>query len=182
MNLDTSLFLQLNSLHASWLDPLMVFASGQFLWIPFILYFIYFAAKNLRTRPAVLFGLFLVLTLIACDVTSSYILKNIFERLRPCKLPELKLLIHSFGQKCGGKYGFVSSHAANSTAIIQFALLTLPFTFRFKHLFWVIPCLVAYSRIYLGVHYPGDVLGGAVVGIFWASAFAWMFNRSRARS
>ncbi len=179
--LDTDLFLFLNSFHARWLNGVMEFLSGQVVWLPLVFFFIYSAGKNLSRRNTYLFCLFLFLTLVVCDVSSSYLLKNIFERLRPCRLAELKPLINSFGQKCGGKYGFVSSHAANSVALIHLSLRTLPLRSSAKHLFYLAPVLVGYSRIYLGVHYPGDILGGALVGVFWGSILAWIFNRSTER-
>ena len=131
----------------------------------------------LSRRQLGVFIIFLVLTLVLSDVTSSYILKNLVERMRPCRLEELKTLIHQFGQKCGGKYGFVSSHAANSTALVFFSLSSLKLPARF-HLFWILVVLVCFSRIYLGVHYPGDILGGCLVGFSWAGLMSFVFRRT----
>ncbi len=152
--------------------------SGQALWAPFIGYFFWHAYRRLGKAETILFGVFLVLTIIASDTSSSYLLKNIFQRFRPCRELDLKPLIYSFGQKCGGKYGFVSSHAANSVALVLFSIRGLELTGKFWKLIWALPLFVAYSRIYLGVHYPGDVLGGALIGAGWAWAFS-SFYRSR---
>lgn len=175
-SLDQSLFLFLNALHFSWLDQIELFLSGQIIWIPFVGYFFYYSYKYHGQKFTAYFGLFLLLSLIASDITSSYLLKNIMERLRPCREVDLKPLIYSFGQKCGGKYGFVSSHAANAFNLIFFSLQTLRFEKKYYYYFWIVPALVSYSRIYLGVHYPGDVLGGIVVGLSYAMIFSKMFN------
>jgi undecaprenyl-diphosphatase len=174
--LDRSFFLFLNSFHAPFLNPVMTFLSGQAIWIPFIGFFFYYSYKKQGKKLTFLFGLFLVLAIIASDVTSSYILKNIVNRLRPCRELDLQPLIYSFGQKCGGKFGFVSSHAANSVVMIFFSIRSLRFERKAVYLFWLIPLLVGYSRIYLGVHYPGDILGGTIIGLFWGFCFSTMFR------
>jgi undecaprenyl-diphosphatase len=177
--LDRSLFLAINSWHSEWINPLMVFFSGQIIWLPLIMIALWIAFKQLGVKGFSLFFLFLILTIIASDVFSSYILKNSFNRLRPCRVIDLKPFIYQFGQKCGGKFGFVSSHAANSVAVVFFTLRILPFKSYSIYLLWLLPFIVSYSRIYLGVHYPGDVIFGAMVGIFWAFLFSWIFKRTR---
>ena len=172
---DRSLFLMLNSVHAEWLNQLMQVFSGQAIWIPFLGYFFWYAFRKHGRAYTLYFALFLILALVASDVTSSYILKNIVNRLRPCREIDLMHLIYSFGQKCGGKYGFVSSHAANSVALVFFSIRSLNFGKRWIYTFWAIPALVGFSRIYLGVHYPGDILGGTLVGIMWSYLFSTFF-------
>lgn len=146
--------------------------SGQTLWIPFIGYFFWFSFRKNGKEATLYFALFLILALVASDVTSSYLLKNLTDRLRPCREIDLKPLIYSFGQKCGGKYGFVSSHAANSVALVLFSIRSLKFEKKWIYFLWIIPAIVAYSRIYLGVHYPGDVIGGILVGTIWGWTFS----------
>ena len=175
--LDRDLFLVMNSWHAGWLNPLMVFISSQVVWVPLIVFLIYLAFKNLDQKSFYLFILFLILTIIASDVTSSYVLKNVVQRLRPCRLPEIKAIYNDFGQKCGGRFGFVSSHAANSICILVFSFVALKFQNKKYHLLWILPLLVCFSRIYLGVHYPGDILGGLVVGSLWGAGLGWCFIR-----
>ncbi len=175
--LDLGLFLLINQLHLDWLNPIMVFLSGQFIWIPMIVFFFWKAKNEVSRRPMAMFFLFLVLAIVLSDVTSSYILKNLVTRFRPCRLEELQPLIYQFGQKCGGKYGFVSSHAANSVALIYFSLRALKLPARF-HLIWILPALVSYSRVYLGVHYPGDILGGVGVGLFWGSIALKLYQKT----
>lgn len=181
-SLDRSAFLFLNSLHAEWLNSLMTVLSGQSVWVPFLGYFFWYSYKHFGKKETGYFALFLLLTLIASDVTSSYVLKNMINRLRPCREIDLQPLIYSFGQKCGGKFGFVSSHAANSFALVMFSVRTLNFESKWKHLIWIAPTLVSFSRIYLGVHYPGDILGGLIVGICWSLWFAWIFKNRQGAS
>ncbi len=175
ISLDKTLFLIINSWHFPWLNSIMTFLSGQSIWIPFVLFIFFSAYKNLERKQFYLFMLFSALGLMASDATSSYLMKNIFERLRPCKVEELKTVIYHFGQKCGGKYGFVSSHTANSFCLIYFSLLIV-FKQKWRHLLWILPMLVAYSRLYLGVHYPGDILGGFLIGLLWGGLFAYFFK------
>lgn len=176
LSLDRSLFLAINSMHVSFLDSFMVFLSGQLIWLPFIGYFFYYSYKKTGKIQTGYFALFLILALVASDVTSSYILKNIFNRLRPCRDLDLKPLLYNFGQRCGGKFGFVSSHAANSVVLVLFSLRALKFQTKYSYSLWIIPGLVAYSRIYLGVHFPGDILGGMAVGLIWGYFFSSMFR------
>lgn len=176
---DTKTFFFLNSFNAGWLNPIMIFFSSQIIWVPLIAFFLFISFKEFPRNKFNLYIFFLILTLIASDVTSSYILKNIFKRLRPCREEDIKLLIYSFGQKCGGRFGFVSSHAANSFAILTFSFLMLKKIKRIFHLLWIIPVLVSFSRIYLGVHFPGDLLGGAFIGILWAVVFTQILKRSK---
>jgi len=167
ISLDRRFFLFLNSLHSEYLNTLMVILSGQLIWLPLIGFFIYQAFKQNEKKFLFFFIMFLSLGLIASDVTSSYILKNIFSRLRPCREVDLKLLINSFGQKCGGKFGFVSSHASNSTVLIFYSLINLKFNKRIFYCLLLVPFFIGFSRIYLGTHYPGDILGGMIIGLFW---------------
>lgn len=98
------------------------------------------------------------------DKISVYAFKDVFERFRPCHNLELKDLIHTVNGKCGGTFGFVSSHAANTFMFASLSSLFLrKYWFVFFIFFWA--ALVSYSRIYLGVHYPLDIAGGALLGI-----------------
>lgn len=169
---DHKLFLFLNSFHHPSLNHVMQFLSGQLIWAPFIFYFVWSSLKSRGKKETYLFVLFLILTLAASDVSSSYMIKNIFNRLRPCRDLELMKQIYLFGQKCGGKYGFVSSHSANSFALITFAFRILKLKNLERYFLLILAVLVAYSRIYLGVHFPGDILAGAVVGVMWGMLFS----------
>jgi undecaprenyl-diphosphatase len=180
--IDQKLFLILNSWNLSWLNRPMVFISQEYIWIPLIALIFFRAFRKMVRRQLIFFTVFLACALIASDVTSSYIFKNIFLRLRPCRLDELKPLITAFGQKCGGKFGFVSSHAANSFCLAWFCLKSLTSPRWFKIMIISLAVVVSYSRIYLGAHYPGDILGGALVGTIWGLFFAYFFRHIDLRS
>jgi undecaprenyl-diphosphatase len=178
LRLDRSLFLFLNSFHSPLLNNLMIFLSGQAVWLPLIIASLWLARKQLGLKGMAVFTLFLLMAVAASDVTSSYIIKNFINRYRPCRELELKPLIYYFGQRCGGKFGFVSSHAANSFALLTFVLNSLRIKGWWPYSLWLLPVVISYSRIYLGVHYPGDILGGVIVGLFWGWSLSAIFRRS----
>ena len=159
---DTDLFLFLNNIHNSFFDIIMKFASAKFTWIPLYLLVLFFIFKKHKLKIGSLIFILIIISITIADQSSVHIFKNVFLRLRPCFNPEIKNIVHTISLP-GGKYGFVSSHAANSFAFAVFSLLI----FKNKNytifiLIWAF--FVSYSRIYLGVHYPLDILGGALLG------------------
>jgi len=163
---DRELFLLINSFHSPFWDSVMAAVSGRLTWIPLYLFIILFLAKE-RGRESVILILLVIIAVAIADLASVHLFKNIFMRLRPCHEPDLEGLIHLVTGRCGGKYGFVSSHAANSFAI---AVLSALFLRRrwFSIIIIAWASIVSYSRVYLGVHYPGDIIGGAILGILVA--------------
>jgi undecaprenyl-diphosphatase len=122
----------------------------------------------------------LALLVTLCDQISSNIFKEGFERLRPSRDPSLEGLVDLINGKRGGKFGFVSSHATNSFGLAAFSLLL----FRYRWytvfiLFWA--SLNSYSRIYMGVHYPGDILGGIILGVLLGVFVYWFYKKVAAR-
>jgi undecaprenyl-diphosphatase len=171
--LDTRLFLILNGWHNSFFDPIMYWFSDKLIWIPMYLLIAFYIVKHYK-RQGIYILLFIGLVILLCDQTASLLIKNIVHRLRPSHEPALAGLVHLSKAGPGGLYGFVSSHAANAFGVATFLAFSL--NARFKILtYWLFvwALLVSYSRIYNGVHYPGDVAGGIIVGIF----IGWMLAR-----
>jgi len=174
LELDARLFLFLNGLNSESMDSVMWWISGKTTWWPFYVLLLSWLGwkKGWQLAPMILF-IILVVTL--TDQVSVHLFKNVFQRLRPCHEPSLEGLVHLVNNKCGGKYGFVSSHAANT-----FGVATLLFLWVSRNWFtslmitWAL--LVGYSRIYLGVHYPGDVVFGSLLGIACGYLIFWIFR------
>ncbi|MEM7368236.1 MAG: phosphatase PAP2 family protein [Bacteroidota bacterium] len=164
VHIDTLLFQWLNGLHAAWLDPVMVFLSHKLSWIPAYLLLFILLIQREHWKRVLLFLLCVGLLIGLTDQTTSSFLKPSVKRYRPCHLAaDLDFDVHTVNNKCGGKYGFASSHAANFFGLATF--LAMYFRRRkLSALFFSLAALVAYTRIYLGVHFPGDILAGAAIG------------------
>ncbi len=161
---DQQFFIFLNGLHSPLFDFIMFWLSNKLIWIPLYAWILFRMIKDNRSR-AWLVILFIALLVTLTDQVSVQLFKNIFHRLRPCHEPALEGMVRILNGHCGGNYGFVSSHACNTAGIAVFSGLLLKNRYK-----WLLPvmlawsALISYSRIYLGVHYPGDVLAGFMVG------------------
>jgi len=163
IQVDTKIFLFLNGLNSESFDVIMWWVSGKTTWWPFYLLLLGFLGWKKGWQLA-LMVLFIVLVITLADQSSVQLFKNVFQRLRPCHEPSLEGMVHIVNNKCGGKYGFVSSHAANTFGLAALLFLWVKNKW-FTILMIVWASLVGYSRIYLGVHYPGDVLFGSLLGV-----------------
>lgn len=167
---DEDLFLWLNSFHTDWLDVINFQLSQTYTWLPFYAILIFFIYKvEPKNSWWVIGGV--ALTILISDQFTSGFMKPFFERLRPCHDERWDGIIHNY-LRCGGLYGFASSHAANTFGLAAFLNLKMKGKLRFLPWLFLWAAVISYTRIYLGVHYPLDILVGALVGIA-AGLISW---------
>jgi undecaprenyl-diphosphatase len=144
----------------------MIFLSAKFVWIPLYLYLIFLLYAQYGKRFWIPL-LFIVISLTLSDQFTSSFMKPYFQRLRPCLDQSLAIVVEIV-KGCGGKYGFASSHAANTMGLAVFYLMLLKTKKKIlAYAIFTWALMVGYSRAYLGVHYPGDVIVGFLVGGFF---------------
>lgn len=165
IELDKKVLLFLNGFHTPWLDPVMLFITHTFTWLPLYLFLLYLVLKEYKKESwIVLCGI--ILAILLSDQITSSLMKPYFERLRPSFEPSLNGLVHLVdGYKGGKRFGFASSHAANTLATATFFFLVFRETKKWIVWLFVWAVAMTYTRIYLGVHYPGDILVGGIIGV-----------------
>ena len=190
LHIDTEILLAINGWHAPWADTLMWIVSAKTTWIPLYLLLIGLLVwryrqpaptpiKWLQKVPAcVVMIVVIALAVGAADFIASGILKDWVARPRPSRVPELEGVLHLVNGYKSGQYGFVSSHAANTMAVaLLFSLIWRNKIATVGLMLWV--AANCYSRMYLGVHYPTDILGGLIVGSLVAVGGYWLLGRCR---
>jgi undecaprenyl-diphosphatase len=188
LHIDTEILLAINGWHAPWADQLMWIISAKTTWIPLYLLLIGLLVwryrqpastpiKWLQKVPACVMMIVVIgLAVGAADFIASGILKDLVARPRPTRVPELEGVLHLVNDYRSGQYGFVSSHAANTMAVaLLFSLIWRNKIATFGLMLWV--AANCYSRMYLGVHYPTDILGGLIVGSLVAVVGFWGLRR-----
>ena len=163
LELEKTVFLSLNSLHTPYWDVFMWIYTGKYTWIPLVLVFLSMIIYKNKWTEALLIIFAALLVGILCDQISASVIKPYFLRLRPTHHPDFYLIVDTVFNYRGGRYGFVSSHATNGLGIVTFTSLLFRYKyFTYTFVGWAL--LSCYSRIYLGVHFVSDILGGAILG------------------
>lgn len=182
-DIDTALLLAINGLHNNFWDDFMAAYSGKLIWIPFYATIFYIICRNFSWKTTLMCVVAIALTITFADQICSSLIRPCVERMRPSNLMNpISEYIHIVDGHRGGRYGFPSCHAANTFGLAFF----ISFLFRKPGLTaymmgWAL--ITCYSRMYLGVHYPGDLIAGAAVGCIGATLmyrlFAWASGYKR---
>ncbi len=176
INVDTDFLLYLNGFYNEFFDTFMFLFSGKWIWIPMYLALAYVLFRNMTPKQAVGCIVAIALVIVVTDQMSSSLIRHAVGRLRPANLDNpISDLVHVVNGYRGGRYGFPSSHAANSFGLVFF-LFFLMRKSPLPAIMTVWAIVNCYSRIYLGVHYPGDILCGSLVGLLGA-AIVWLVYR-----
>ena len=175
---DQHLFIKLNSQWTNpFFDAVLPYFRDSVFWAPLYLFILVFMIVNFGEK-GLWWSIAFVCTIAITDVVGARVFKESFERLRPCSDPEFSFHVRLLLKHCSGSYSFVSNHAANHFGIATFALFTFRGIFKkWMYLAYVWAFFIAYAQVYVGVHYPLDVVGGAVLGIMVGSLTAWIFHR-----
>lgn len=163
-SVDKQLFLFLNGLNSEWMDPIMFLVSNKLFWLPVYLFIFYLVHRKYGWKGLGYFAMGIALVILLCDQLSSTVIKPLVARYRPCNNVDIMDLVHKVNDRCGRGFSFVSGHATNYFGVSIFASRVLKDRrVLIPLMLWA--ALIAYSRVYLGVHYPGDIIAGGLLGL-----------------
>ena len=175
---ERDLFFMLNGSDSPFLDRFMWLYSGKAVWLPLAFFILVVLLYKKKWRESILILLAIVLVITFCDQFASHVCKPIFTRFRPTHHPDFMDQVTTVFDYRGGRYGFISSHAANAFGFATFMSLL----FRYRLFTWTIflwAALTAYTRVYLGVHFISDIVPGAIAGVFFGWLVYWLYVKVR---
>lgn len=173
---DLTILKNINFLRNVHLDYFMILISKTTFWIPLYLFLIILIAYKFKRR-SIPFFILLAIAIALSDLISARFFKPFFERLRPCWNEDVLNVVNFEGLSCGGKYGFVSSHATNTFSVaFMFYLFFKHYNQKFIYLFFY-PLIVSFSRMYLVVHYFTDIVGGLILSFAITSTIYLLSKR-----
>lgn len=165
LELDQELLLFFNGFHSDWMDQVMILGTKTIFWLPLYLILFYLIIRN-KKWDTLFYLIGVAVTIALADQITSSFMKPFFARLRPSQEPSLIGILHTVNNYKGGLYGFASSHAANTFGVAMFLWLLFKGRYHWISVIFIWAAFMSYTRIYLGVHYPGDILVGMIIGLF----------------
>ncbi|WP_289003946.1 phosphatase PAP2 family protein [uncultured Parabacteroides sp.] len=171
---ERDLFFMLNGSDSPFLDRFMWLFSGKAVWLPLAAFILIVLLYKKKWKESILILLGIVLVVTLCDQFASHVCKPIFTRFRPTHHPDFMDQVKTVFDYRGGRYGFISSHAANAFGFATYMSLL----FRYRLFTWTIflwAALTAYTRVYLGVHFISDIVPGAIAGVFFGWLVYWLY-------
>jgi len=174
---DQWLFVQINSgMNNSFFDAVMPFLRNSLNWAPLYLFLVVLVTLNFKSKGW-WWVLFLLATVSITDMVGARILKQGFERLRPCNDPDMIMRVRLLIDHCAGGFSFTSNHAANHFGVAMFFFITFRHVWKYAWIGFVWAGAISFAQIYVGVHYPGDILGGTALGLVVGTFTARLFNK-----
>jgi undecaprenyl-diphosphatase len=178
LSLDEHLFVFLNGLGSEKYDGLWLILTKQTSWIPLFLFLLYIIFNKLGTKQTLYLLIFVTILIVLTDQTAN-LFKNGFQRLRPCNNPEINSFIRIVQSRAS--YSFFSGHAASSMGVVTFLCLIFHKEYNYFWLLFLWPLIFAYSRIYLGLHYPLDIISGYLCGAIFGCLMFKLYQKVQKR-